>query len=68
MNGKSPKNYKKPIQFKGLETLMMLEGALKKESDQKTTIDELKLKVHSKSLLEAAEFGNRKILAMSQNS
>lgn len=49
-----------------METLMMLEGALKKDSDQKTTIDELKLKAHSKSLLE--EFGNRKILAMSQNS
>ncbi len=48
-----------------METLMMLEGALKKESDRKTTIDELKLKVHSKSLLEAAEIGNRKILAMS---
>ena len=68
MNGKSPKNLKKTIQFKGMETLMMLEGALKKESDKKTTIDDLKLKVHSKSLLKAEEFGNRKILAMSQNS
>ena len=44
---------------------MMLEGALKKENNEKTTIDQLKLRVHSNSLLEGAEFGKRKILAMS---